>query len=167
MGHLKRIKEVLYYMLVIFLIFIIIINISSRIPQLYNLTKVSSYTVLTGSMKPVINPGDMVIVKKVSVDKLNVGDIITFTNNNNSITHRITSISLEGITTKGDDNDTEDLGKITGVELTGKVIITIPKIGYAFNIFYNKLNVSIFVVLGGILIVFQIIKSKKVVKENN
>ncbi|MEG1256106.1 signal peptidase I [Clostridium sp.] len=167
MRYLKKCKEVIYYVLLIILVLTIIINLSSRIPQLYNLTKVSSYTVLTGSMEPVISPGDMVIVRKVSLDKLKVGDIVTFTKDNHSITHRIISINSDEFTTKGDSNDTKDLEKVTNVELTGKVVMIIPRVGYLFNILYTPLMASIFMILGGILIGFKIFKSRELVKDKN
>ena len=56
--------------------------------------KFNAYVVLTGSMLPTIQIKDIVVTKKVSDDKLKVGDIITFLTpdqrfNGISITHRI------------------------------------------------------------------------------
>jgi len=94
-----------------------------------------SYIVLTGSMKPVINPNDIVIVKNVSQDSLNEGDIITFNGNNNSstITHRITKITKQdGIIyyqTKGDNNNSEDIELVEYEDIQGKYSFKISKIG--------------------------------------
>ena len=93
------------------------------------------YVVLTGSMKPEINPNDIVIVKKVTSPKqLNVGDVITFSlDSNSTITHRIIEIIEEengiGYRTKGDNNNTEDLDVIHFSNIQGKLQYKISNIG--------------------------------------
>jgi signal peptidase I len=72
-------------------------------------------TVLTGSMKPTFNPGDMIVVSPEPMRDLRVGDVITFqvpTDGHPVETHRIVSITNPGaepiVTTKGDANTTPD-----------------------------------------------------------
>ena len=67
----------------------------------------------TNSMYPAIKEGNWVCwvdyKKYKERNKLQVGDIITFQYENERITHRIIKISNSTITTKGDNNDLEDL----------------------------------------------------------
>lgn len=73
-------------------------------------------TMLTGSMAPLINPGDLVVSTKTATSTLKVGDIITYqipVQDQRVETHRIVSITRNGagatiITTKGDANSGVD-----------------------------------------------------------
>lgn len=75
--------------------------------------------VLTGSMEPTMRENSIIISEKVeSIDELHVGDIITYhvevDNEIIRVTHRITSISEDGlIRTKGDNNSVGDAYPIT------------------------------------------------------
>ena len=98
------------------------------------------YTVITPSMTPAYNVGDLVLVKLESADHISVGDVITFNPSSNSeayLTHRVTqklpNYQNTGITcfrTKGDANDTEDSFLIDEDRVIGKVTLRIPKLGY-------------------------------------
>ncbi|MGO4193656.1 signal peptidase I [Arthrobacter sp. YAF17] len=71
-------------------------------------------TMLTGSMSPGINPGDVVVSVRTPVSELKVGDIITYSipvDDRRIETHRVTSINRAGttsVTTKGDANPGAD-----------------------------------------------------------
>jgi signal peptidase len=73
-------------------------------------------TMLTGSMSPGINPGDVVVSVKTPVSELEVGDVITYSipiDDRRVETHRIMSIQrsdagVTTVTTKGDANPTPD-----------------------------------------------------------
>ena len=94
-----------------------------------------TYIVLTGSMKPEINPNDIVIVKKPDQSSIKVGDIITYAVGNNSatVTHRIIEIVEQNgkklYKTKGDNNNSEDSDLISYEEVQGKFCFKISKIG--------------------------------------
>jgi len=70
--------------------------------------------VLTGSMKPTANPGDLLLTKEVEVDHLKVGDIAVLRNptDQSLYSHRIKSITEQSgnevIVTKGDNNPAPD-----------------------------------------------------------
>ena len=74
--------------------------------------------VLTGSMKPTANPGDLLITKQVEADHLKVGDIAVLRNptDQSLYSHRIKSITEQAgneiITTMGDNNPAPDAFKI-------------------------------------------------------
>lgn len=71
-------------------------------------------TMLTGSMSPGINPGDVVVSVRTPVSELKVGDVITYSipvDDRRIETHRVTSINRAGttsVTTKGDANPGPD-----------------------------------------------------------
>jgi len=93
------------------------------------------YIVLTGSMEPVIKPNDLVIVKKISQEKLKEGDIITFNTNgtNTTVTHRIKEkVEKDGVTyykTKGDNNNSEDIELVKYENIQGVYSFKISKVG--------------------------------------
>ena len=93
----------------------------------------SILNVISGSMSPEINEGDIIIIKKYK--NYEVGDIITFSSNDEIITHRIYSIIDDYYFTKGDANNTIDLEPIEFNQIYGKVI-------FHFNSFIQNLQHS-------------------------
>ena len=95
--------------------------------------------VATGSMIPVVQPGDVVIMRKITeVDQaaqLSVGDVIQFKRSDILITHRIVAIENAEkeemrIITKGDNNSGIDSVPVGLEDLRGKLLRVIPKIGW-------------------------------------
>jgi len=82
--------------------------------------------VVTGSMRDTIEPGDLLIIKEK--EEYNVGDIITYCENDDMITHRIIEINETGYITKGDANNTAD-AEIDFEQIEGKTILIIPSLG--------------------------------------
>ena len=66
--------------------------------------------VLSGSMRPGIQPGDLAVVQPVRVSKLRVGDVIAYLppGRTTPVMHRIVSINAHGMVTKGDANPVAD-----------------------------------------------------------
>jgi signal peptidase len=92
-------------------------------------------TVLTGSMSPYINPGDIIIDKKVDHLNIKLGDVITYsTEKDMLVTHRLVEIvnGDEGFKykTKGDANNSPDSKLVLPEQLVGKYIFRIPYAGY-------------------------------------
>ena len=93
---------------------IIIMKKSLSTDKVPDIMGIKPFIVLTGSMEPVINAGDLVIVKEVKENELKINDIIAFryTKEDVVLIHRIVGIEEnEGkilFTTKGDSNETED-----------------------------------------------------------
>ena len=92
--------------------------------------------VLTESMKPDINPGDIVL--SLNPDRLppKIGDVVTYTARRfdgtpvASFTHRIISgDATNGFVVKGDNNPAPDTQKPTIRDISGVVFYTIPMIG--------------------------------------
>lgn len=89
-----------------------------------------SYTVLSGSMTPTLNPGDLVFVRHIEPATINVNDIMTIKSEIGIFTHRVVEKKLEDDTylfkTKGDANEDPDSGWISGSQIIGKHVFTIP-----------------------------------------
>lgn len=123
------------------------------------------YVVSSGSMVPVLNVNDVIIVRNGnSFDNLNVGDIIVFHRpgfdlpgaEDRIIVHRINQIGFTNdgqkvIVTKGDANDRIipyiDY-PILEKNYIGKVIFVIPGIGIITQILKPPVN---YIIIGGIL----------------
>lgn len=96
-------------------------------------------SVLTGSMNPAIPQESLVIVQRVPYSKLEVGDVVTYINPQNTkqtITHRIVELKtkqgLPALITKGDANEQND-AEILGGNVVGRVTWHYPKIGGFLN----------------------------------
>jgi signal peptidase len=105
------------------------------VPQLIGAD--ASYTVVSGSMVPVMQPGDAVIVEAKPVAQIGRGDIITFSRDgtNAPITHRVVGVvetddGQRAFVTQGDANEEPDQLPVTGDRIIGQVILTIPLIGH-------------------------------------
>jgi signal peptidase I len=100
------------------------------------------FTVLTGSMRPSLPPGTLVVVKSKAAEELRVGDVITYqleSGQSAVVTHRITSVAtnLKGestFTTKGDYNDVADAKPVRPVQIRGELLYAVPTLGYASNL---------------------------------
>lgn len=131
-------------------------------------------TVLTGSMQPVLRPGDLVVVKPVAADSLRPGDVVTFqpvSNDPTVITHRIVSRSVtnagvSGFTTRGDANGVDD-EPIKADQVRGKVLYSLPKVGFIAKFIQSDRDtiitgVGVFLVgLSAVLITTDVVKRKK------
>lgn len=92
--------------------------------------------VTSGSMRPVINQGDALIVRPASRESIQVGDIITFQNfgRQNLTTHRVVGIrEVSGqpwYQTKGDNNMIPDQDLTPYGAVFGEVRMVLPRAGY-------------------------------------
>lgn len=94
-------------------------------------------TVLTGSMRPSMPPGSLLVVVPVDPSRLAVGDVVTFeapTPEHQVVTHRIVEIVESGphpvIRTQGDANPAPDpwSARITAAP-AWRVVLTAPALG--------------------------------------
>ena len=84
------------------------------------------FEVQSGSMSPTINVDDMLLVKLTT--DIKKGDIITYKNEENFITHRVIEANGDKIITKGDSNNSEDK-RINKDAVLGKIVKIFPKFG--------------------------------------
>jgi signal peptidase len=100
-------------------------------------------TLVSGvSMEPTLMAGDVVITQEIPAEAVEVGDIIRFRGMDNYILHRVVDIEREGddvyFITQGDANNALD-PPVSAYQLSGKVILTVPKIGWV-TIAVRQLN---------------------------
>jgi len=120
--------------------------------------------VFTGSMEPAIPVGSVVMIKPVDPETLRIDDIICFKlSEPTSITHRIVSITDEGFTTKGDANEDPDQWTVKKENVIGKVILTIPLIGYIGYFVRTPIGLTLLIVLPASLII--ILEIRNIIKE--
>ena len=125
------------------------------IPGNYKLLSVQS-----GSMEPAISRGSVVITKPPRAYQ--IGDVITFRDIDNSkylVTHRISAIEkLEEerlFITKGDANQDTDNQRVNKELVVGKVILTLPFIGYAVSFARTIVGLMLLVVIPATIIVYS------------
>jgi signal peptidase I len=93
--------------------------------------------VLSGSMTPTIRTGDLVVARPVSPLELKIGDIVTFRQPGGGrlITHRVRRLSRQGssvaVTTRGDANTTLERWTVRADGHVGRIVLDLPKLGYA------------------------------------
>lgn len=159
----KRIKEINwklwrkigYWLVLAVLVLIAGVAVIStfNIPGNYKLLSVHS-----GSMKPAVKLGSIVVVKPSK--EYQKGDIISFTDPNDpkySVTHRIFEIKEErtAFITKGDANDAPDAKEVVKDNVLGKVILTIPFLGYPVAFAKTLPGLILLVIIPAILIIFS------------
>ena len=95
--------------------------------------------IATGSMEPMIKPGDVILVRKITdmdgINALEEGDVIQFKRDSILISHRIVEVvndEKEGIQfrTKGDNNSGVDGQLVKPQDIKGTIEYTVPKIGW-------------------------------------
>jgi signal peptidase len=100
--------------------------------------------VVSNSMDPTLKKGDLVVIKGVSPEEIVVGDVIVYHNpfQGVAVVHRVIDIRSDedGLVfyTKGDNNRTnrlsdQDAGIAPPIRehwIKGKVVVTIPKLGW-------------------------------------
>jgi len=98
-----------------------------------------SFTVMSGSMHPTIDTGDIVIDRGISAHEARVGDIVTFPDpgdDSRLLTHRVRSIApgpsgTLAITTQGDANNAPERWTMAQNGHLGRVMLRLPAGGRA------------------------------------
>lgn len=109
------------------------------------LLRLQVYTVLSGSMEPNYHVGSIIYVKDVPPATLQVGDAISFMISENTVaTHRIIEVipdendpDVIRFRTKGDNNEIADTNPVHCNNVLGKVVGTIPLLGYVSDYIQN------------------------------
>jgi len=131
------------------------------------------FRVMSGSMEPKIKVGSVVFVQKVKPEVLKKDDIITYTSPENpemSITHRLVEIEeKEGKTvfkTRGDANNSEDMAEVSPSEVKGRVVFSLPFLGYLSVWIKKPLGFGLLVILPALLIIVsEILSIKKAIEK--
>lgn len=174
----KIVKFIIFLILIVYLAFIVIQRISGN----QSIFGYRIFAVATGSMVPDYNVNDVLAIKEVDHDELQVGDDITYLGerqdvNGKIVTHRIIDIkTIDGkksYITKGINNITED-PSIEDDQIYGKVMGKIPVVTEINHIIKNQYGFFFLIFIPLVTVIFleiadtvtEIKHEKKDVEEN-
>lgn len=84
--------------------------------------------VLSGSMAPKIQEGDMAYIKSCTASDARPGDVIAFRlENGQMVLHRLIEKTGEGLITKGDANEREDFCPADPEQVVGRLVFSLPQ----------------------------------------
>lgn len=118
----------------------------------------NTYAVISGSMEPEIPVGSIVCSQKVEFADLKENDVISYQVSSDTIvTHRIVSIDNEKkqVITKGDANNVNDANPVPSSNIIGKVVFSLPLIGYISIYMQSMLGIVIICAIVFILILLN------------
>ena len=157
----KIIKRIFNVILIIIIYNLVLVAFSyiNKIENV-NIFGYRAYIITTSSMQPTIKEGDIVICKVVEEDKIEEGDVITFRQNQDVITHRVIKIQENEenkyYITKGDNNNLEDSEKVEYNMIEGNFVIKIPYLGKIINIMQDRI-ILLLIVLSHYFMFFSLI----------
>ena len=148
--NLQKIWNVVSTILVVIVVLCAVFLMGSR------LLGYRCFTVISGSMIPTYDIGDLLYVKEVDVNTIKAGDPITFILNEDLVvaTHRVVRVDAENqrFYTKGDANQIEDSEPVHFKNVIGVPEFSIPKLGYVSDFIQNPPGMYITIGVGIILI---------------
>jgi signal peptidase len=128
-----------------------------------------SYVVTSGSMEPVMSPGDVIVVNSVAAGSIEEGDVITYGASGDGLptTHRVVDVTQQdgalAFETKGDANEDPDGSLVTPDEIQGRVmsvggyLFVIPLVGYVIDFAGTPVGfVALFAIPVGLLVLGEI-----------
>lgn len=153
-----------------FIVFILLLLFFVIVPTMQG--SMHFLIILSGSMAPEANAGDIVVSTYINPEEIKINDVITFgyaDDPKNCITHRVINITNESSSmcfqTKGDANEDPDQRTVQSSELIGKVVLVIPYLGYLPHFAKSPLGFITLIIIPGILIIigeiWNIIRIKK------
>lgn len=115
-------------------LFVVIVLILAAGLSALRLLGFTPYAVLSPSMSPSYDVGDLIYVKKSSFSGIKPGDAVTFVANEELtvVTHRVVEIDRENrrFYTKGDANEHRDAAPVLYENVLGVVKFSLPGLGY-------------------------------------
>ena len=104
------------------------------------------YAVLTGSMRPAMPPGTLVVVRPVDPGDIHVGSVITFQprpDDPSVVTHRVVAIGFDGAgrpayRTQGDANEAPDAAMVRPLQVVGERWYFVPYLGYVTDLLTGR-----------------------------
>lgn len=141
---------------VVIIVAVLVIVAAVALPRLVG---GGAYTILTGSMRPGMPPGSLVVTRPVQPQDLHIGDVITFQLRSGQpevATHRIAGIGTTTtgervFTTRGDANDADDVKPVRAVQVRGKRWYALPYVGYLNSFLTGEQRAVGRIVVAGVL----------------
>ena len=172
----QKVLTIIGTVLCIILIPILLINLTLIAKSYIHADEVPSVggkfpmIVLTDSMYPVIESGDLIICNTANAEEIAEGDIISFYdpmgNGTSVVTHRVLEIVKEdgeiSFRTKGDNNNAEDQVLVPADRLIGIYQTRIPKVGNVAMFMQTTTGLIVCVVLPIVLLVgYDVLRRRK------
>ena len=159
MNRIKNILKVIFCTIFIFIAIYSTTIIFQKIiwkKKIPNFLGYKNFIVLTGSMEPTLNIGDIVFVKETT--DIREQDIVSFKANNAIVTHRIVEIKKEDeknlYITKGDANSGNDTEELSIENIEGKYCFKIPFLGNVILFFQKTIGIiSLFLIFAVIIVI--------------
>ena len=155
----KMAKKAVKYIVLVTLIILFIINLILSFEENTHIFGIYMFNIVSESMEPTFYKDDLVIVKRCKMQELKKGDIITFKQDDRTISHRMIAITQENgefkFITKGDNNDILDKETVEMKDVYGKVLFSVKKIGKFIHYIQNArglINIVIFIIIIYVLI---------------
>lgn len=155
----KMTKKIIKCIILVGLIILFIINLILSFEENTHILGIYMFNIVSESMEPTFYVEDLVVVKKCKLEDLQKGDIITFKEEDRTISHRIVEITKEKgevkFITKGDNNDVPDKDAVEMQDVYGKVLFSIKKLGKVVHYIQNArgfINIAFFIVIVYILV---------------
>lgn len=126
----------------------------------------AAFVVLSGSMVPLFDPGDVIFVDEVPTDSLAVGDVVTFRIRPGSetlVTHRVLQVLDDGdairYRTQGDANEDPDPWVVKQEMVVGTYRFHIPYWGLLMTLIRSRTGYFLFVLIPcGLVILNETVK---------
>jgi len=161
MSVFGKILKIGYYIFFGALIFVALVVVVSAFPIQGN---IQIKVVESGSMEPAIKVGSVALIKPASSYK--IGDIITFEGNFKDArgkkvptTHRIVDMKVERgnpvYVTKGDANEERDTTEISHQKVIGKVLFSVPYLGYAVEAAKRPYGFLAIIVIPALIVIYD------------
>ncbi|MCK5027524.1 MAG: signal peptidase I [Candidatus Pacebacteria bacterium] len=157
---MKKLFKFFYHLFIAGIVGIALLLVVSMLPIPGN---VQIKVVLSGSMEPAIHVGSVIVIKPV--ESYAVGDIVTYgkdTKTDIPTTHRIIDERIEGedtfYKTQGDANDDSDIKELKKSAIAGKMLLTIPFLGYLIDFAKQPLGFVLLVIVPAVIVIGDEIK---------
>ena len=166
---LKIIGNILYYMLVVLVLLILLVVLLQRFTHNNaSIGGIRIFNIVTESMVPEYQVGDILISKSIDPSKIEIGDDVVYMGEVGSfqgkiITHRVIDIEKDGdyykFHTKGIANEYEDPAVVTADQIYGTIIYKTHILSFISKIINNLYGFYflIFIPLA-VLIIVKIVK---------
>ena len=169
MEKIKKILKISVWVILIFIAIYSTIIIFQKIiwkEKIPNFMGYKNFIVLTGSMKPTLNIGDIVFVKETT--NIKEQDIVSFRVQNSVVTHRVVEIKEENekiiYITKGDANSGNDTELLSIENIEGKYSFKIPFVGRIILFLQKPIGMIILCLIFSIFLMIESKKTKKIPK---
>lgn len=108
---------------------------------------ISFFNIKSDLMQDDINPGDLIIVKKVDKKYLQEGDIIAYTVNGKTRINKIVKNKKDGYITKFNKNYNPDIEKTQYNQIIGKKVLNISSLGFIISIMQSSITTGCILIL--------------------